>query len=76
MRKKNILLIVASSLLLLSITLYTPIGSQFNLQIIKPVKAYSKTIIVPTNYTKIQEAINAAEPEDIIYVYNGTYSNM
>jgi parallel beta-helix repeat protein len=73
MRKKNILLIVASSLLLLSITLYTPIGSQFNLQIIKPVKAYSKTIIVPTNYTKIQEAINAAEPEDIIYVYNGTY---
>jgi parallel beta-helix repeat protein len=73
MRKKNILLIVASSFLLLSITLHTPIGSQFHLQIIKSVKADPGTIIVPTNYTKIQEAINAAEFGDIIYVYNGTY---
>jgi len=40
----------------------------------KPVKAYSKTIIVPTNYTEIQEAINAADPGDTIYVYNGTYN--
>jgi len=73
MHKKKILLILVSSLLLLSITLHTPIGSQLHLQIIKPVKADSKTIIVPTNYTEIQEAINAAEPGDTIYVYNGTY---
>lgn len=71
MPKKNILLIVVSSLLILSIILQTPIGTQFHLQI-KPVKA-EKTIIVPTNYTKIQDAINAADPEDTIYVYNGTY---
>jgi parallel beta-helix repeat protein len=73
MRKKNILYIVASSFLLLSITLHTPIGSQLHLQIMKPVKAYPKTIIVPTNYTKIQDAINVADPGDTIYVYNGTY---
>jgi parallel beta-helix repeat protein len=33
----------------------------------------STTIVVPDNYTKIQEAINAANPEDTIYVHNGTY---
>jgi len=73
MRKKNILLFVASSLLLLSVTLPTPIGSQLHLQRMVPVKAYSKTIIVPTNYARIQDAIGAAEPGDIIYVCNGTY---
>jgi len=41
------------------------------------VKASPKTWIVDAggkgNFTKIQDAINAASPGDIIYVYNGTY---
>jgi parallel beta-helix repeat protein len=33
----------------------------------------SKVILVPENYTSIQEAINAAAPGDTIYVNNGTH---
>lgn len=42
----------------------------FNIQL---VKAEPKTIRVPTDYPTIQEAINAANPGNTIYVYNGTY---
>ena len=46
----------------------------FNIQ---PVKAEPRTWTVdddgPADFSTIQEAINAANPEDIIYVYNGTY---
>lgn len=34
----------------------------------------SATIRVPTDYSTIQEAINAANPGNTIFVYNGTYS--
>ena len=72
MCKKNILLIVASSLLLLSIILHTPIGSQLHLQIIKPVKATPAEIIVQPG-DSIQEAINNASTWDTILVKAGTY---
>jgi len=64
MRKKNILLIVFSSLVLLSLMLQTPIGTQLNLQVIKPVKASSTTI---------QDLIDAATPGETIPVPLGTY---
>ena len=72
MRKKNILLIVASSLLLLSITLHTPIGSHLRLQIIKSVKANPAEIIVQPGGS-IQGAINNASTGDTIVVKAGTY---
>jgi parallel beta-helix repeat protein len=43
----------------------------FNIQ---PAKTEPTTITVPYDYPTIQEAINAASPGDVIYVYNGTYS--
>jgi parallel beta-helix repeat protein len=73
MHKRNALLIIISSLCLLSIILQTPFGSQFQLQIIRSVKADPKTIIVPTEYETIQEAINAADPGDTILVMAETY---
>jgi parallel beta-helix repeat protein len=46
----------------------------FNIQ---PVRAEPKTWYVdddgPADFSKIQDAINAASPGDTIYVYNGTY---
>ena len=44
---------------------------------IQPVKAEARTWTVdddgPADFNTIQEAVNTASPEDIIYVYNGTY---
>jgi hypothetical protein len=45
----------------------------FNIQ---PAKAAPATIIVPDNYSTIQEAVNAASAGDTIYVRNGTYNEM
>ncbi|MBS7621665.1 right-handed parallel beta-helix repeat-containing protein [Candidatus Bathyarchaeota archaeon] len=39
----------------------------------RPVLTESKTIIVPDDYATIQEAVNAAEAGDIIYVKTGVY---
>jgi len=36
-------------------------------------KIISAQIVVPDDYSTIQEAVNAANPEDTIYVRNGTY---
>ena len=38
------------------------------------VKANPKTITVPDDYPTIQDAINAANPEDVVYVKAGTYN--
>ena len=42
--------------------------------VILPVQAESKTILVPDDYPKIQDAINQANPGDTIYVKAGEYS--
>ncbi|UCE75085.1 MAG: right-handed parallel beta-helix repeat-containing protein, partial [Methanomassiliicoccales archaeon] len=61
-RKVAILLILAMLLSLVIIIV----------EVTPPSKA--DIIYVPTNYPTIQEAINAADPGDTVYVYSGTYN--
>ena len=64
--------IVSGTMLALLLTGMLPLA--FN---IRPVKAKPRTWIVdddgPADFDTIQGAINASNPEDTIYVYNGTY---
>ncbi|MBN1357146.1 hypothetical protein JW988_00085 [Candidatus Bathyarchaeota archaeon] len=61
MARSSVLLLVL--ILLISSCLFLPLS----------VKAYSKTIVVPDEYSTIQAAINAAAQGDTIFVKKGTY---
>jgi pectin methylesterase-like acyl-CoA thioesterase len=64
----------AASAITLTLLLTSMLTLAFNIQ---PVKAEPRTWIVdddgPADFHTIQEAINAANPGDTIYVHNGTY---
>ena len=60
----------AITVMLLSLLLFSLLSLKFN---IHPAKTEPITITVPDDYPTIQEAINAANPEDTIYVKKGTY---
>jgi len=64
MPRKNVSGIILATLLIIILTLV------FN---ILPVRTEPAIIIVPDDYSTIQEAINAASPGDTIYVKQGTY---
>ena len=68
LRKMATLMVVSSSVV---------IAICFGITVI-PERATATTLFVggigPSNYTAIQDAINASKPGDVIYVYNGTYS--
>ena len=58
---KNVTLLLILILITLSIITFVP------------VKAEAKTIIVPDDYSSIQDAVNSAIDEDTIFVKKGTY---
>jgi len=60
----------ATSAMALTLLLISLLSLAFNTQ---PAKTEPTTITVPYDYPTIQEAINAANIGDIIYVYNGIY---
>ena len=64
----------AGSGMILTLLLMSILALEFNIQ---PIKAEPRTWTVddggPADFHTIQEAINAANPGDTIYVYNGTY---
>jgi parallel beta-helix repeat protein len=59
--------------IMLTLLLIGMLTLAFNIQ---PVKSEPRTIIVPDEYPTIQEAINAANPGDTIYVKAGIYSEL
>ena len=75
---RNILIVI---LFLLIISSVTPIVFGYNIRISKEEQTSllnrGNTLYVggsgPNNYTKIQNAINDANPGDTVFVYNGTY---
>jgi len=56
--------------LVLALLLVSTVALAFNVQ---PARTEPTTITVPDDYPTIQEAINAANPEDTIYVRAGAY---
>jgi parallel beta-helix repeat protein len=47
--------------------------SLFGMQLVEVAKAQARTIIVPTDYATIQQAINAASEGDTVYIKKGVY---
>ena len=64
MSKKTIMAVLFSSFIVLSIFAAAQIGD---------VRGQAKTIVVPTDYPTIQEAINNARNGDTIFIRSGTY---
>jgi hypothetical protein len=63
---KRVVLGIVSTLLLIGM-----FGLAFE---VRPVKSEARTIIVPDDYSTVQEAVNAANAGDTIYVRHGGYS--
>ena len=59
-----------TALILLLILVVLP----FSVPEIRAVKAEARTIVVPDDYSTIQEAVDAASENDIVFVKSGTYN--